>query len=71
MDFRTARIMRRLSQWDVSIKTGVERTKLSLFENGYRVPSDHEKIILANSLGMEPSDIIWKKKTPNDISIKD
>ena len=45
-----ARIKRRLTQWDLRIKTGIHQSKISLIENSYITPTDDEKKKIARAL---------------------
>ena len=51
MTLREARFFKGFSQWDLSIKTSIPQTKISLIENGYVMPNEKEKKKLASALG--------------------
>jgi len=57
MDLKEARFHRRTSQWDISVKTGIPQSKLSLIENGYVVPKDEEKEKIATALNCSVEEI--------------
>ena len=57
MTLRESRFFKGLNQWDLSVKTKLSQTKISLIENGYVVPSDEEKALLAKVLGCEVEEI--------------
>ena len=59
MDLKEARVKRRKTQWDVRIETQIHQSKLSLIENGYVVPSDKEKALIAQALGFDVNQITW------------
>ena len=59
MDLYVARAQKRRTQWDLSISTGICQSKLSLMENGYIIPNEHEQAIIAQSLGFDIGDINW------------
>ena len=48
---KEARFQNNLSQWMLSIKTGISQTKISLIENAFVEPSEAEKKKLAKALG--------------------
>lgn len=53
MDFKKLKDLRvrtGVSQWEVSLKTGISRYKLSQFENGYGRLSDRELMALNDFL---------------------
>lgn len=45
--------------WDISKATGIQMPLLSLYENGKRVPSDTNKIILAQYYGQTVQEIFF------------
>jgi ribosome-binding protein aMBF1 (putative translation factor) len=51
MTLREARFFKGLNQWDISIKTGIPQSKLSLIERGYVDPRKDEKRKIAKVLG--------------------
>jgi len=55
---REIRQRKRMTQWDVRIKSGIHQSKLSLFENGYVELRTDEKSRLAKALGV-PIREIW------------
>ena len=62
MDLREARFKKKLTQFDLCIKTGIQQSKISHFERGYMVPRDDEKKRIAKALGFKASDLFWKGK---------
>lgn len=59
MDLFTARAARRKTQWDVTVKTGIRQSKISLMERGYIEPNDQEKAAIADALGFPVNEIDW------------
>ena len=57
MTLREARFFKGLSQWDISLKTGIPQSKISLFERGYLLPREDEREKLAEVLSCEESDL--------------
>ena len=57
MTLKEARFFRGLNQWDISIKTGIPQSKLSLIERGYVDPKEDEKKQIAKALGCKVADI--------------
>lgn len=45
---REERVVRKITQFEVRIKTGIHQSKLSLIENGLITPSEEEMCKLAN-----------------------
>lgn len=62
MNFREARFKRGLTQYDLTLKTGIQQSKISLFERGYLKPSDDETRRIAKVLNLRPVEINWVKK---------
>ena len=63
MKLKEARARANRSQWDVSLMTGINQSKISLFESGYILPSDEERMLLAKALEIDPDDLVFKIKT--------
>jgi len=57
MTLREARFFKGLNQWDISVKTGIPQSKLSLIERGYIDPKEDEKKRIAKALGCRIEDI--------------
>jgi transcriptional regulator with XRE-family HTH domain len=53
------RFHKRLTQWDLKVRTGINQTKISLIERGYVFPRDEEKQKLAMALGLTVDEIDW------------
>ena len=63
MDLVTARVAKRKTQWDLRLDTGINQSKISLIENGYVEPNEHEKVAIAKALGVQVDDIQWSPET--------
>ena len=57
MTLREARFFKGLKQWDISVKTGISQSKLSLIERGYVDPKGDEKKRIAKALGCKVAEI--------------
>ena len=57
MTLREARFFNGLNQWDISVKTGISQSRLSLIERGYVEAKEDEKKKIAKTLGCKVSDI--------------
>ena len=53
---RSKRKALRLRQWDVAAVCGVDQARVSLWENGYLVPSSPQLASLTELLGINPAD---------------
>ena len=61
MNLFEARMMKRRTQWDLRIATGIHQTKISLIERGYVEPRKSEKLKLAKALNCLPEQIEWDR----------
>jgi transcriptional regulator with XRE-family HTH domain len=59
MNFREARFKKRLTQYDLTLKTGIHQSKISLFERGYLKPRNNERHQIAKALKLRPEEINW------------
>ena len=50
MNLKEARFFRGLNQWDISVKTGIPQSRISLIERGYVDPKEGEKRKIAKAL---------------------
>lgn len=57
---RQARARQRVSQQDLALDSGLDRTYVSLLERGLRQPTLAAMFLLANTLGVEPASLIKK-----------
>lgn len=55
---RNLRRGRGISQEDLALESGLDRTFISLLERGLRQPTLRTLIQLANSLGLAPEDLV-------------
>jgi len=60
MDLKTARFIKKKTQFDLTLITGIHQSKLSNFESGYLKPSEDEVKRLAKALGVKADDLNWK-----------
>ena len=60
MDLKTARFMKKKTQFDLTLKTGIHQSKISNFESGYLKPSEDEVKRMAEALGVKADDLNWK-----------
>jgi len=54
---REVRVVRRISQFQLRLSTGIHQSKISLFENGLILPRADERKRLAKALGVKPEEI--------------
>lgn len=57
MDLREKRFHKRFSQYDITIKTGIQQSRLSLIERGYVTPKEVEKKAIATALNCKLEEI--------------
>lgn len=57
-----ARFLKKWTQSDLSLLTGFSTTKISLLENGYRIPSEKERAILAEALEINSTELEFELK---------
>lgn len=60
-NFRDTRVLKRITQFQLRLLTGIHQSRISLIENGLIEPRNDEKERLARALGVKPEDI-WGKK---------
>lgn len=46
-----------LTQWELTLKTGISQTRISLIENGYVKPTEDEKVKIAEALGLKVEEV--------------
>ena len=61
---REVRVVKRITQFELRGRTGINPAKISLIENGYIEPTDDEKQRLAEGLGVSVEEI-FPDKIPN------
>jgi len=66
MNLTEVRFHKKMTQWDLKIRTGINQTKISLIERGYVLPRDEEKQRLAKALGVKVDQIDWPCHVPAD-----
>ena len=54
---REIRSVRRITQFQLRLSTGIHQSKISLIENGLVAPRDNEKREIARALGVKPEEI--------------
>jgi len=54
---RNCRVLKRLTQYDLQMRTGIAQCKISLIERGYLQPKEEEKKRLAKALGVEGQEL--------------
>jgi predicted transcriptional regulator len=57
-EMRSIRVLKRITQYELRIATGIPQSKISLIENGLVKPRDDEKKRIAKALRVR-SDEIW------------
>lgn len=57
INLKTARFHQNISQWELSRRTGIRQSDISLFENGYKAPKDEEKEKIADALNCSIEDV--------------
>jgi len=62
-----ARVIKKLTQWDIRKKTGIHQSKLSLIENGYVMPTKKEKELISEVVGIPIDEIEWSKSKKTEI----
>ena len=70
MDLRTIRFLKRITQWDMAIATGICQSKVSLIERGFVIPNDEEKVLIVAALEINENEIEWPKGAGASNSIK-
>jgi len=59
MDLYLARVTRKVTQWELARRTGISQAQISLFERGYREPSDEIKQKIAGAIDIPVDVINW------------
>lgn len=54
---RDVRVLKRITQFQLRLSTGINATKISFIENGFVQPNEDEKKKLAKALGTDPVEI--------------
>ncbi|HUU39673.1 MAG TPA: helix-turn-helix transcriptional regulator [Desulfatiglandales bacterium] len=66
MTLREARFFKGLNQWDISVRTGIAQSRISLIERGYVVPKEGEKKRIAKALNHKIEDIFPENQGQNN-----
>ena len=61
-NLKIARINAELSQHKLALLTGIPQTLISIFEQGYRIPTERQAHVIANALNTEPEAIFCDTK---------
>ena len=56
-NLRIKRNLRRITQFDIRLKTGIHQSKISLIENGYYPPTIEEKKKIAKVFNCKPDEL--------------
>ncbi|MBM4277070.1 MAG: helix-turn-helix transcriptional regulator [Deltaproteobacteria bacterium] len=59
---REIRVVRRVSQFDLRLLTGINQSKLSMIENGLMPASEEEKKRIASAFGLPVSEIWFENE---------
>lgn len=65
-----ARFIRRLTQQDLSVLTGMTQSTISAFERGYRLPDTEQRQKLSAALDIPADDLVFELLTPEEIKAK-
>jgi transcriptional regulator with XRE-family HTH domain len=58
---REIRVVKRITQFQLRLFSGIHQSKIAMIENGLVVPSENEKHRLTKALQVSPEDI-WGRK---------
>lgn len=67
MKLHELRAKKGLNQWDLRLLTGIHQSKISLIESDYILPTNEERLKLAQALGVAPGALTFKLKSFDDI----
>lgn len=65
MNLLEARFKKKMTQWALRKKTGINQSKISLIENNYVTPTPYERAVIAKALGFSTDEIQWPEETPH------
>jgi len=58
-DVRKSTTIRKKTQWDVRKSTGINQSKISLIEHGYIIPNNSERAAICKYLDFKIDEIDW------------
>lgn len=64
-NLREVRAVRRITQFQLRVSTGIHQSKISMIENGLIEPREDEKQRLAKALEVKPEKI-WENETDSE-----
>lgn len=62
---REIRVVKRITQFQLRLSTGIHQSKISMIENGLVAPREDEKQGLAKALHVKPEEI-WDRETDSE-----
>ena len=68
MDLYLARVTKKITQWELALRTGISQSQLSLYERGYREPSQEAKEKIAGALDMPADQIEFREPKGESIN---
>lgn len=68
MNLKEKRFFKGFNQYDISLKTGIPQSKISLIERGYVNPKPDEKQKIAEALGCRVSEVFAENEAVPDES---
>ncbi|MBL6978160.1 MAG: helix-turn-helix transcriptional regulator [Desulfobacteraceae bacterium] len=66
MNLKVLRTMRGYTQFDLTLKTGIRQSRISLMENGYIEPKRDEHQKIAKVLGVNGKDLEFGRMGQNE-----
>ena len=56
------RFVKQIKQADLAMATGIHQSRLSLFEHGYALPSDAQRLKIAKALNVKADELTFELK---------